>query len=257
MALNSALIVLNNIHWYPGKSVLNDISCKFAQGEITGIVGPNGAGKSSLLRTIQRALIPDSGSITYESQNIAALNRQQVAQRIAVVPQSTAMLFDLTVFDIVRMALIPQKGLFEFDTRKDKQLVNECLEQTGCLDFISRKYNSLSGGEQQRVLLARALAQQTEVILLDEPTSHLDVFYQHQILGLLKSLKKTVLMTIHDINLAAQYCNSVIVLKDGYCLGQGVPAQILTKDVLSRAFDMPCAVSINADTALPTICFHP
>ena len=257
MALNPALITLNNIQWFPGKPVLNNISCEFARGEITGIVGPNGAGKSSLLRIIQRALIPDSGGITYDSKDMAAFNRQQVARLIAVVPQSTAMLFDLTVFDIVRMALIPKKGLLEFDSNEDRQHINTCLEQTGCSDFIRRKYNSLSGGEQQRVLLARALAQETEVILLDEPTSHLDVYYQHQILGLLKTLNKTVLMTIHDINLDAQYCNSVVVLKNGNCLGQGEPADILTKNVLSRAFDMPCAVSINADTALPTICFHP
>lgn len=257
MTFDSALITLKNIHWYPGKPVLNNISCKFVKSEITAIVGPNGAGKSSLLRTIQGALHPDSGSVYYNSQDMTTLNRQQVARIIAVVPQSTAMLFDLTVFDIVRMALIPKKGLFDFDSSEDKQHINTCLEQTGCSDFVRRKYNSLSGGEQQRVLLARALAQQTEVILLDEPTSHLDVYYQHQILSLLKTLNKTVLMTIHDINLAAQYCNSVIVLKNGCSLGQGTPARILTKDILSKAFDMPCAVSINANSALPTICFHP
>lgn len=253
----SPLIKLKDLHWQPESDVLKNINCEFFEGKVSGIIGPNGAGKSSLLKSIQGALQTDSGEVRFKDHLLASLSRQEIAKFIAVVPQSTSMLFDLSVFDVVRMALIPQKGLFEFDNAEDKQHIFECLEQTGCEEFVKRKYNSLSGGEQQRVLLARALAQRTEVILLDEPTSHLDVYYQHQILALLQGLGKTVLMTIHDINLAAQYCESVLILKDGECLGQGNPEKVLTSENLTQAFDMPCAVSVNPHNRLPTICFHP
>lgn len=248
---------LKDVNWRPEQPVLTSVSCQFERQAINGIVGANGAGKSSLLKIAQGVIQPDSGTVRVNEQPIHQFDRVTLARQIAVVPQSTSILFDLSVFDIVRMALIPKKGLFEFDNSTDRELIDACLEQTGSLAFKHRNYNSLSGGEQQRVLLARALVQETEIILLDEPTSHLDVYYQHQILGLLKHLNKTVIMSIHDLNLAAQYCDQIWVLKSGRVLGGGVPNVILNQEVLQLAFDLPCAVSVDPKTNIPTICFHP
>ncbi|BDX05754.1 ABC transporter ATP-binding protein [Planctobacterium marinum] len=246
------------LHWKPeDKLVLDRVDCHFAKGKISGVVGANGAGKSSLLRALQGLTPLDSGEVFIDGKVLAELSRTQRAQTIAAVPQSTALLFSLTAYEVVRMALIPWKSALSSDTRQDRAWLEQCMKQTGCIGFVNRNYNSLSGGEQQRVLLARALAQKTEIILLDEPTSHLDIFYQHEVLMLLKKLNKTIVLSIHDLNLAAQYCDEIVVLKQGQVLMAGAPKTAMQQSVLQDAFGLPCSVAINPGNGIPTVCFHP
>ena len=255
---NEPFILADSLHWQPeGEPVLERVSCQFSKGNTSGIVGANGAGKSSLLKALQGLTPLDDGEVFIAGNALVAMSRTKRAQTIAAVPQSTALLFSMTVYEVVRMALIPWKTALSADTRQDRAWLEQCMQQTGCIEFSNRDYNSLSGGEQQRVLLARALAQKTEIILLDEPTSHLDIFYQHEVLMLLKKLNKTIVLSIHDLNLAAQYCDAIVVLKQGKVLMAGKPEKAMQQSVLQDAFGMPCSVALNPDNGIPTVCFHP
>ena len=236
---------INNI------SILKDISFKVNKGEVIGIIGPNGAGKTSLLRCItnQQQNIRGAvlnGSVYLNNKKLKHYTSKELAQNFALVAQKAEAIFSLTVIDIVKMGLLPHKGLFALENDHDKAEIKHALAKVGLTRAENMTFNQLSGGEQQRVLIARALVQQAQVLILDEPTNHLDVYYQHQILDLVKRLNVTVIMTVHDLNLASQYCQRILLLNQGQLIADGNPIDVLTESQLSSVFKLPCQVEQRA-----------
>jgi len=239
-------------------SILKNISFDVSKGEVIGIIGPNGAGKTSLLRCItnQQQNIRGAvlnGSVYLNNKKIKQYSSKQLAQHFALVAQKAEAIFSLTVTDIVKMGLLPHKGLFALNDDHDKAQIKRALVKVGLAHAEKKMFNQLSGGEQQRVLIARALVQQAQILLLDEPTNHLDVYYQHQILNLVKQLKVTVIMTVHDLNLASQYCQRLLLLNQGQLIADGTPVEVLTESQLSSVFKLPCQVEQRATTQDPTL----
>jgi len=235
------LLAVNDLSWSVNhKAILKKLSFNLNDGEIVGIIGPNGAGKTSLLRCILQYINNYQGEIRFKDQNIQSLNRRFIAQHVAVVNQINEPVFKLSVIDVVRMGLLPYKSLFANKSKEDKQTIAQALEKTGLTVLKNEEFTHLSGGEQQRALIARALVQKADLLILDEPTNHLDVFYQHQILQLIKSLNLTVLMTIHDLNLANDYCSRLILLDHGKIIADGSNEQVLQTQQLSDVFGLPC-----------------
>ncbi|HCH70443.1 MAG TPA: ABC transporter ATP-binding protein [Colwellia sp.] len=232
-------------------SILKNISFNVNKGEVIGIIGPNGAGKTSLLRCItnQQQNIRGAvlnGSVYLNNKKIKSYSPKQLAQHFALVAQKAEAIFSLTVIDIVKMGLLPHKGLFALDDDHDKAQINRALVKVGLVSAEKMTFKQLSGGEQQRVLIARALVQQAQILILDEPTNHLDVYYQHQILDLVKRLNVTVIMTVHDLNLASQYCQRILLLNQGQLIADGNPIDVLTESQLSSVFKLPCQVEQRA-----------
>ncbi|WP_414574895.1 ABC transporter ATP-binding protein [Anabaena sp. CCY 9402-a] len=216
--------------------ILRDINLEVASGEFVGLIGPNGSGKSSLLRCIYRVLKPDTGRITLNGQDIWQLSPREMAQQTAVVLQETPTEFDFTVEEMVWMGRNPHQGMFERETAKDRDIVREALYQVGMLEFCERSFVSLSGGEKQRVLVARALAQQAQFLILDEPTNHLDIRYQLELLELVKGLGVTTIAALHDLNLAASYCDRIYVVDKGTIRSAGLPKELLQPALIREVF---------------------
>ncbi len=256
-AAEQPLLAITNLSWsVDHKSILNKLTFKLNRGEVLGIIGPNGAGKTSLLRCILQYIKNYQGEIHFMGQNINSLTRQFIAQHVAVVSQINDPVFKLTVIDVVRMGLLPYKALFSRETKLERQSITQALEKTGLISHKNEQFTHLSGGEQQRVLIARALVQQADLLILDEPTNHLDVYYQHQILQLVKSLGLTVLMTIHDLNLANDYCQRLLLLDKGKLIADGTCAQVLQPNLLSSVFKLPCQQFIDINKGINKVYFQ-
>ncbi|UJW32559.1 ABC transporter ATP-binding protein [Saccharothrix sp. AJ9571] len=219
-----------------GKTVIDDVAITVQPGQVTGVVGPNGSGKSTLLRTIYQYLSPQRGVIRHDDVNLATLRPTERAQRIAAVPQHTDSGLEGTVRDVVALGRTPYKRPFSPDTDRDRQIVADSLRQTDMYDYAERLYATLSGGEQQRTLLARALAQQTPALVLDEPTNHLDARHQLHILELVRDLGRTTLLALHDLSLAARYCDQIVVMNRGRVVASGRPVEVLTPGLLATVF---------------------
>jgi iron complex transport system ATP-binding protein len=183
-----------------------------------------------------------SGTILLKNKKINHYSAKTLAQHFALVTQKTEAIFSLTVVDIVKMGLLPHKGLFSIDDDHDKQQIKLSLQKVGLSHTEKMLYSQLSGGEQQRVLIARALVQKAQILILDEPTNHLDVYYQHQVLNLINQLNITVVMTVHDLNLASQFCQRLLLLEKGNLIADGTPESVLTEEQLSKVFRLPCSV---------------
>lgn len=252
---------VDQLHWQINeKVILNNISFTVNKGEVIGIIGPNGAGKTSLLRCItnqqkntKSAVL--SGTIHLKNRIISQYSAKELAQHFAHVTQKTEAIFSLTVIDIVKMGLLPYKGLFAMDDDHDKQQIKLALKKVGLDQAEKMEYSQLSGGEQQRVLIARALVQKAQILILDEPTNHLDVYYQHQVLNLISQLNITVIMTVHDLNLASQYCQRLLLLEQGQLISDGTPEEVLTEVQLSKVFRLPCLVEQNTLNQKPRVLF--
>lgn len=228
--------------WQVGvQPILHQISFSLQPGEIVGLIGPNGAGKSSLLRLLQGQFAASTGHIKLLQHPLQQYSRRQLAQLIAVVSQQSEVL-QMKVLDVVRLGLLPHKNWYQLDNHQDEQQLLAALDKVGMAPFAQQMFATLSGGEQQRVLIARALVQQPQLLLLDEPTNHLDVHYQHQVLALLRELGTTVLTSIHDLNLAATYCDRILLLHQGQLVASGTPEQVLQQAVLSEVFQLPSVV---------------
>lgn len=197
------------------KTILHDIFLDIRDKEFVGIIGPNGIGKSTFLKCLYRVLQPNHGKIFFDGTEMSSLSHRDTALKMAVVAQHSTVNFDFSVLEMVLMGRSPYKGLLDRDQINDYEIARHALSQVGLSDFESRNFNTLSGGEQQRVILARALAQRTECLVLDEPTNHLDIKYQLELMTIVKRLDATVVSAIHDLNLAAIYCDRLIALKDG------------------------------------------
>ncbi|KTG09881.1 cobalamin/Fe3+-siderophores ABC transporter ATP-binding protein [Haloprofundus marisrubri] len=229
-----------------GVSVLDGVDATVERGTFVGLVGPNGAGKSTLLRSVSGLLRPARGSIVVDGVSIAGRSSKAVSRLVATVPQNTSLSFDFDVRETVAMGRSPHLGRFERFGDDDERAVSEAMARTDVSQFADRSVTAVSGGERQRVLLARALAQDAPVLLLDEPTASLDINHQVRTLELVRDLVasgKTVVAAIHDLNLAAHYCDELLLLGDGQVLASGDPESVLTEANLETAFDANAVVS--------------
>ncbi len=242
---------------YHDNNIIKDIRLNVEKGEFVGLLGPNGSGKSTVLKNLYRALEPNLGEVRLDDEDLLKMNVKKAAQKVGVVGQENYIPFDFKVEEIVAMGRNPYKRLFEGDTKVDKEIVAEALKQTGIEDMAKRNYLELSGGEKQRVLIARVLAQQTDFLLLDEPTNHLDIHYQLQMFDLVKGLGVTVLAAIHDLNIAALYCDRMYVLKEGRLFKAGTPEEILTPEVISEVYGIKVDVMIHPKTNRVSITYLP
>lgn len=230
-----------------GQQILDNIDVTAGENRVVGIIGPNGSGKSTLLKCIYRVLQPTSGAVFLDGKTLASYNVRESARKIAVVAQHQGYTFDFSVREIVLMGRSPYKRALESDHAADYRLVHEALQTVGMADKEERLFSTLSGGEQQRVILARALAQQTPYLILDEPTNHLDIQYQLQMMELLHTLHKTVVLAVHDLNLAASYCDYLYALQGGRLVGSGTPAELLTPAFIEKVYHVQARVGNDED----------
>ncbi|MCG8348063.1 MAG: ABC transporter ATP-binding protein [Chloroflexales bacterium] len=240
-----------------GRRIVKDISLHVAAGEIVGLIGPNGSGKSTLLRTIYRLLRPTAGYVQLGDDDVWQMSARESARRTGVVVQESPSDFEFTVAEVVQMGRTPHKGMLAQDTKTDATIVAEALQRVAMLAFAERSYNTLSGGEKQRVLLARALAQQPRLLVLDEPTNHLDIRYQLDILELVRSLQITTLVTLHDLNLTAAYCQRLYVLDQGHLIAVGGPEEVLTPALVRQVFQVDAVVGRHPTTGCVQLAFIP
>lgn len=239
-----------------GHPVLQDVTLDIPENKTFGILGPNGSGKSTLLRCICRILQPDAGAVLLDGSPLTACPVRQTARKMAMVAQHNTYNFDFTVRDIVLMGRSPHKRPLERDNARDYEIVDQSLDQVGMAGFADRCFSSLSGGEQQRVIVARALAQQTPCLLLDEPTNHLDIRYQLQLMELVCGLGRTVITAVHDLNIAAMYCDTLAVMREGRIVAVGTPREILTPDLIRKVYGVHARV-LHDENGVPYILFRP
>lgn len=221
-----------------GADILKEVTVKASKGEFIGVIGPNGSGKSTLLKCIYRVLHPDGGEIELNGRPLRTYSYKESAREMAVVAQHNYYNFEFSVRDVVLMGRSPHKKAMERDNQEDYRIVEEALKTVGMEEFKDRSFSTLSGGEQQRVILARALAQKTNCLILDEPTNHLDIKYQLQLMDIVHSLGLTVISAIHDLNIAAMYCDKIFVVKDGEIAAFGKPEEVLTKDFIKKVYEV-------------------
>ena len=225
---------------YNGQAILEQISLQIEPGQMVALIGPNGAGKSTLLRTMNRLQKPWSGRVSFNEQDIWRLNARQVAQKIALVEQATRLTWPYSVEQILKLGRFSHQGWLARPNAQDLAVVEAVLVQTNLSQFRERPLNTLSGGERQRVIIARAMVQQPQLLLLDEPSASLDINHQHRLLGFVRQLVSetglTVITAIHDLALAARYCQRLIVLHQGRLHADGPPAQVLNPALLATVF---------------------
>ena len=236
----AASLCLKNVSWAPlknSKKILHPINFNLVPGRVLGVVGPNGAGKSTLLRLIYRYLVPSSGTIQLDGIDIWSLTSREAACNVAAVLQEQTSDFALTVSEIVELGRTPHRKSFgAAGGAQDAEIVYSSLDRLNLLELSNRQLCTLSGGERQRVMVARALAQEPRLLILDEPTNHLDIRHQLEVLGLIRNLPITIVITLHDLNIASKSCDDVLILKAGRSLGFGPPDTVLSEETVTDAF---------------------
>ncbi|MDD4767161.1 MAG: heme ABC transporter ATP-binding protein [Desulfotomaculaceae bacterium] len=252
------ILKINDIECsYGTVKVLNGLTFSVSSGSFTGIIGPNGSGKSTLLKSLSRVLKPVKGTVLLDEKDLYRMDTQEVAKKMAVVPQETAVNFSFTVKDIVIMGRSPHLGRFQSEGEKDFAAARQAMVMTDTLHLADRQITAVSGGERQRVIIAKALTQEPEIILLDEPTSHLDINHQVEILSLLQQLNRennlTIISVFHDLNQAAQYCDSIILMEKGAVFTVGKPAEVLTAGNIKEVYGANVLVRKHPATGRPSI----
>ncbi len=237
--------------------VLNEFNLKVEQNEIVGIIGPNGSGKTTVIKLLSRVLYPESGYITLLGRNIASMKQKEIAKIVAVVPQGTSVAFPFTVREIVLMGRSPHLSLLQIERELDLKIVDHSMALTDSLEIADRNIDELSGGEQQRVIIARALSQEPKILLLDEPTSHLDINHQVEIYDLIKRLNSekglTVIIVSHDLNMASEYCDRLVLMKNGRIYKDGIPKEVITESNIRDVYGINVMVTDNIVTGSPHI----
>ncbi len=237
---------------YTGTPVLEDVSLEVVGGEILGIVGPNGSGKSTLLKCINQALRPQAGTVLLDGSDLSALTRREIAQLVGVVPQDAGVGFPFTVLDLVLMGRTPHLGPLDMEGPEDLGAAERAMRATGVDHLADRLVNEVSGGERQRVIIARTLCQQTQVLLLDEPTLHLDINHQLEVLELIQGLAAerdlVVVMATHDLGMASRYCDRLLLLDDGRVEATGIPTEVLSPENLRRVYGIETHISPHEPT---------
>ena len=239
-----------------GSQILRGVDLRAERGELVGVIGPNGSGKSTLLKCIYRVLKPTGGAVWLDGRALSEYSYKASARRVAVVAQHNYYNFDFSVQDVVMMGRAPHKRALDRDNAQDRQMAARALETVGMADFARRSFSTLSGGEQQRVILARALAQDTPCLILDEPTNHLDIKFQLQLMDIVKRLDRTVIAAIHDLNIAAMYCDRLYAVREGRVVASGRPEEVLTPELIRAVYEVEAEVLRDGGGGL-RIFYHP
>jgi iron complex transport system ATP-binding protein len=252
------MIEANSISFrYHEDWVLQDVSFRVEKGEFVGVIGPNGSGKTTLLKILYRLLSPQKGEILFELVPMRKMNRNDIAKRIAVVAQETQLLFPFSVLETVLMGRSPYLGHLMFESEKDLEIAKKAMEWTKVFPFSERPMDELSGGERKRVFIARALAQEPEVILLDEPTANLDIHHQIDFLDLILTLNRerglTIVMASHDMNIASEFCDRLILLQDGRIYKMGTPDEVITQENIESVYGCEVWIDQNPVSGMPRI----
>jgi iron complex transport system ATP-binding protein len=255
-------IQIRNVYFsYFNGFVLQDISLSVSPGEMVGLLGPNGSGKTTLIKLSSGILKPRQGDIRLDGASLSQLSRRSIARSVAVVPQQFHTPFAFTASEVVMLGRIPFIRAFAGETAVDKRAVEQAMELAGISQLAQRHFDELSGGERQKIILAMALAQEPKILLLDEPTVHLDISHQVEILELIKRLNQeqglTVVSAMHDLNLASLYFSRLILLKEGRVWAEGTPVQVLTEDRIREVFSASVSVETHPVTGTPHIVVMP
>ncbi|PZX11903.1 iron complex transport system ATP-binding protein [Palleronia aestuarii] len=249
-------VVAENLNWgVKRKAIVLGVSLTVAPGETLGLIGPNGSGKSSLLRLLAGLRRPDTGRVEINGQDIAQVSRKALSRQVAFVQQSVATDTNVTVVDVVRLGRTPHRSAFAGWSEADETSVAEALDRVDMASRRKQAWQTLSGGERQRVHIARALAQAPQVMFLDEPTNHLDIHHQIEILRMVRDLDLTSVVALHDLNLAAMFCDRIVVLQDGAVRVCGTPHTVLTRETLRDVFRVSAYVDISPYHSQPHIRF--
>jgi iron complex transport system ATP-binding protein len=242
---------------YTDQWVIEDLSFHVDRGEFCGIIGPNGSGKTTLLKILYGLIYPQKGLVFIDGGELRRMKRSDIAKKIAVLPQDTQISFPFTALEVVLMGRSPYLGRLQFEGREDFEIAERAMRLTDTLHASRRPINELSGGERQRILIARALAQEPEIILLDEPTSNLDINHQVEFYDLISRLNRekrlTILTVSHDINLASEYCRKIILLKAGRIFKMGSPKEVVVEESIRQVYGRRVLVDENPLTGSPRI----
>lgn len=237
---------------YQGQIIIDNLSIQFKEKQITSIIGSNGCGKSTLLKSIGRILKPTNGIIYIDGESVFKKKTKELAKEMAILPQTPTAPYGITVFELVSYGRFPHNNKL---TKEDIEIVNKAIEMTGLSEFKDRSVDNLSGGQKQRVWIAMAICQKTDIILLDEPTTYLDMAYQLEVLLLLKELnenyKTTIIMVLHDLNLASRVSDELVAMKNGSIIKAGTPSEVMTKEILREVYDIEANIIYDEQTASP------
>jgi len=257
-----ALLIVRNVDFsYDSRHVLHDVSFELEAGAMVGLIGPNGSGKSTLIKLLSRVRRPIGGHIKFRGQDIEKIAPARLARHVAVVPQDPTVAFSFTGLEAVMTGRYPHIGRFGFETQRDIDIAQRAMAFTDTIHLQERRIEEMSGGEKQRLFLARALAQEPELLLLDEPTTHLDINHQIEIMDLMRKLHNernlTVLSVTHDLNIAAEYFDTLLVLSEGRLVSQGDPPRVITEDMIRTVYRAQVVVGENPRTGAPHIALVP
>lgn len=245
---------------YDKKLVLDGIDFAIKEGEVIGILGPNGCGKTTLLKNLNKNLSPEGGCVILDGEDLQEIVKKDIAKKIAVVPQTNEINFAFTVRDIVAMGRIPFQSMLGGESKEDKRYIDDAIEQTGLAHLVDRHINTMSGGERQRVIIARAIAQTPKIILMDEPTLHLDISMQFDALNLVHRLAKknglTVAIVSHDLPMVARYCDRILMIHDHRIYAIGTPEEVLTPENMKVVFNVDAELQKDSKTGRNTVILH-
>ncbi|CEP42195.1 ABC transporter ATP-binding protein [Paraclostridium sordellii] len=244
---------------YEEKIIIENLSLNIKKGEVVSIIGPNGCGKSTLLKSLSRMIKPVSGDIYIQSENIKSLKNKAISQKVCLLSQHNDAPGDLTVEELVYFGRIPHKKWYESKSKSDEELVNWAIENTGLTIYKNTPISSLSGGERQRAYIAQALCQKPDVLLLDEPTTYLDISYQLELMELVREINErlniTIVMVLHELNQASKYSDRLIIMKSGEIVSDGCPKEIINKEIIKKVYNIDCDIDNDPISNKPRI--HP
>lgn len=244
---------------YEEKVIIENLSLRINKGEVVSIIGPNGCGKSTLLKTLSRIIKPMSGGIYIQNESIKNLKSKHISQKVCLLSQHNDAPGDLTVEELVYFGRIPHKKWYESKTKSDEEIVNWAIENTGLKRYKNTPINSLSGGERQRAYIAQALCQKPNILLLDEPTTYLDISYQLEVMELVREINEkfniTIVMVLHELNQASKYSDRLVIMKDGEIVSDGCPKEVINKETIKQVYKIECDIDNDPISNKPRI--HP
>lgn len=244
---------------YDEKIIIEDLSISINKGEVTSIIGPNGCGKSTLLKSLSRMISPIQGEVFLEGENIKKIKSKKISQKLCLLSQHNDAPNDLTIEQLVHYGRIPHKKWYEIPTKEDTEIVDWAIKETGLTAFKKRPIGTLSGGQQQRAYIAQALAQKPNILLLDEPTTYLDISFQLELMELVREINEkfdiTVVMVLHELNQASRYSDRLIMMQDGSIIADGRPQDVITSNIMRQVYCILCDIDQDPISKKPRI--HP
>lgn len=249
---------IDNLSYHiEGTQILKEVSLDVDDGDFVGLIGPNGCGKSTLLKNVYKTYKPKKDVVFLDGKDIMTLTSKQMARELSVMAQENSVEFDIEVMEMVMYGRYSHRKFLQGESQDDVSICRKCIKEVGLEGYEHRSYLSLSGGEKQRVLLARALVQESRLIVLDEPTNHLDVRFQYLIMQTLKNQKITIFSSIHDLNIAAMYCDKIILMDRGRIIMVGTPEEVITEENLKAVFNVRSQITTNEITGKVQVYYLP